>query len=297
MQLPTDLAEQESRLRQHVETLARSPRVPGTRGHQKAAEYIQGHLIRSGWGVETARFSAAGLDGVNLLTRPWPESDDLPLLIVGAHYDSIPGSAGADDNASAVAALLELARVRLLDVSHTWKVRLQLVAYDLEESGLVGSFVHCRDLHRAGVDVHGMISLEMLGYTDPRPGSQHLPPHLAGLYPDVGNFIGVVGNEASRGLLQTVTQAMRCVEGLPVEFMAVPGDGRILPETRLSDHSSFWDRGYPALMITDTSFFRNPHYHRASDQPETLDYPFLARVTAGVARAVIDLVTGSRPRI
>jgi Zn-dependent M28 family amino/carboxypeptidase len=164
--------------------------------------------------------------------------------------------------------------------------RLQLAAYDLEEYGLVGSFLHSRDLSQAGGVVRGMISLEMLAYTDSRPGSQRLPPHLASLYPDVANFIGVVGNEASRDLLRVVVEGMKNINGLPVESLAVPGDGRVVAETRLSDHASFWDRGYPALMITDTSFFRNPHYHRTTDTPETLDYSFLARVTAGVCEAV-----------
>ena len=132
-----------------------------------------------------------------------------------------------------------------------------------------------------------MISLEMLGFTAPH---QPLPPHLVGKYPSVGNFIGVCGNEASQGLLRVVTEAMKTVEGLPVEFIAVPGNGEVLPPIRLSDHSSFWDRGYQALMITDTAFFRNPHYHRTSDTPQTLDYPFLARVTAGVCQAVWQLL-------
>jgi Zn-dependent M28 family amino/carboxypeptidase len=289
----TDLADLEARLRRHVETLARQPRVPGSAQHREAADYIRGHLGQAGFEVDNAPFSAGG-SGINLLTRPVPVGESLPLFIVGAHYDSIPGSAGADDNASAVSALLELAR--LLGPVHasegSFAARLQLVAYDLEEWGLVGSTVHSRDLHRAGVRLSGMISLEMLGYTDQRPGSQRLPPHLAGIYPDVGNFIGIVGNETSRGLLQSVTQAMKSVEGLPVESLAVPGDGRTLPETRLSDHSSFWDQGYAALMITDTSFFRNPHYHQESDRPETLDYPFLAKVTLGVARAVATLWVG-----
>jgi Zn-dependent M28 family amino/carboxypeptidase len=286
------LEELEARLRQHVEVLAQGPRVPGTPQHLQAADYIRSHLVESGFPVEPMSFSEAGFRGVNLLTRPHPESETLPLLIVGAHYDSIPGCAGADDNASAVAALLELARLlqRLRGSSERFTCRLQLVAYDLEEWGLVGSFVHSRDVEIGAVPLRGMISLEMLGYTDQRPGSQRLPPHLAALYPDVGNFIGVVGNDASRGLLQVVAQAMKSVAGLPVEFLAVPGDGRLLSETRLSDHSSFWDRGYQALMITDTSFFRNPHYHQASDQPETLDYPFLAKVTTGVVNAVIRLL-------
>jgi hypothetical protein len=117
---------------------------------------------------------------------------------------------------------------------------------------------------------------------------------LAKLYPDVGNFIGVCGNEASRALVQAVAQGMKGVQGLPVESIAVPGKGEVLPEIRLSDHSSFWDRDYPALMITDTSFLRNPHYHQPSDTPETLDYPFLGKVTAGVCEAVRQILQSER---
>src|SRR5262249_31553570 len=166
----------------------------------------------------------------------------------------------------------------------------QLAAYDLEESGLVGSFVHSRDLRQANTILRGMISLEMLAYTDQRPGSQGLPPHLAHLYPDVANFIGIVGNEASLPLLEMVTEGMKRVPGLPVESLAVPGNGMVISETRRSDHASFWDAGFPALMITDTSFFRNPHYHQPTDTPETLDFDFLAKVTAGVTEAVLQLL-------
>lgn len=278
----------QDRLRRHVEVLAHSPRGPGSVAHRRAAEYILAHLQQAGFVVQEEPFQEAGFSGKNLLTRPIPDRDDLPLLIVGAHYDSVFESPGADDNASAVAALLELAAwvPSVLSTSTPPRSRLQLAAYDLEEWGMVGSFLHSQKLKRAGVSLRGMISLEMLAYTDPRPGSQHMPPHLVGLYPDAGDFIGIVGNEASRELLQIVTEAMQSVEGLPVEHLAVPGGGEAVFETRLSDHSPFWDRGYQALMITDTSFYRNPHYHRSSDTPQTLDYPFLARVTAGVCEAV-----------
>jgi Zn-dependent M28 family amino/carboxypeptidase len=274
-------------LRAHVRRLATTPRPPGTKAHRDAGVYIQEQLQHAGFTVEEGHFNEAGFAGLNLLTRPLPDRPELPLFIVGAHYDSIPDSAGADDNASAVAALLELARSigpRLQSINAS--VRLQLVAYDLEEYGLVGSQVHSRTLKKARTAVRGMISLEMLGYTDHRPGSQRIPPHLAHLYPSVGNFIGIVGNEASAPLLRSVTEGMKTVAELPVEHLAVPGNGEILYETRLSDHASFWDHGFAALMITDTSFFRNPHYHQPSDTPDTLDYPFLAKVTAGVCAAV-----------
>jgi Zn-dependent M28 family amino/carboxypeptidase len=284
------------KLRNHVRQLAATPRPPGSAAHRQAADYIEEHLHQAGFAVDRVKFLEASLSGTNLLTRPLPEQADLPLLIIGAHYDSVPGSPGADDNASAVAALLELARWAgpVLRPGGPLGARLQLAAYDLEESGLVGSSLHSRDLQRAGTLLCGMISLEMLAYTDHRPGSQQLPPHLAAFYPNTANFIGVVGNEASRGLLQAVTDSLKGVPGLPVEFIAVPGTGEVLYQTRLSDHASFWDRGYPALMITDTSFFRNPHYHQASDTPQTLDYPFLARVTLGVWDAVRKLLQTDR---
>lgn len=285
---PKEFADLQQRLRRHVEALAATPRPAGSAAHQAASVYICDQLGRRGFPLRTIAHRGSGVTCQNLMAEPWPYNENLPLVIVAAHYDSIPGSPGADDNASAVAALLELARWFAANrpAAKACRARLQLVAYDLEEAGLIGSAFHSRDLRQTGETLRGMISLEMLGYTDQRPGSQQLPPHLRGLYPDVGNFIGVVGNQASVSLLEGVEGALRTVPELPVEHIVVPGDGIALPESRLSDHSSFWDQGFPALMITDTSFYRNPHYHRASDTVETLDFPFLARVTQGVCEAV-----------
>lgn len=275
-------------LRSHVARLAAAPRPSGSAAHRQAADYIQTRLQQAGFAVERQAFPG----GVNLLTRPAPDGDGLPLLVIAAHYDSVPGSPGADDNASAVAALLELAAWAgpRLAAARGLKARLLLAAYDQEEGGLLGSAHHSRQLSSP---LLGMISLEMLGYTDARPGGQQLPPHLKGLYPDVGDFIGVVGNEASRRLAEGFTAGLKRVPGLPVQSLVVPGDGSALPVTRLSDHASFWDRGLPALMLTDTSFFRNPHYHQATDTPETLDGPFLAKVAEGVRLAVWDLLTAA----
>jgi Zn-dependent M28 family amino/carboxypeptidase len=286
-----DSAAIEKRLREHVQALARTPRVPGTPEHLAAAEYVRGHLLDAGFEVRREHVHDAGFIGANLFTEPWPDRTDLPFLIIGAHYDSVQSSPGADDNASAVAALLELATWIHAEPPSKPRARLQLVAYDLEEYGMVGSHTHCRQLNSAGAAVRGMIALEMLGYTDSTPGSQRLPPALAALYPNVGNFIGLVGNEKSSPLLQSVVSEMKRVPGLPVEFIAVPGNGEVFFETRLSDHSAFWDAGYQALMITDTSFFRNPHYHQRSDTPQTLDFPFLTRVTQGVCGAVLKLLS------
>lgn len=288
-----DLADLEQRLRRHIEVLARAPRIPGSGEHRAAEDYIGNFLQDLGFSTQDASYFEAGFACTNLLTQPMPSDGSLPLLIVGAHYDTVRGSPGADDNASGVAALLELARwVRpQLEAGGPFAARLQLAAYDLEEYGLVGSSLHSREVQESGAAVRGMISLEMLGFTDRNFGSQGLPPHLVGMYPDVGDFIGVCGNEASEELVKVVAEAMKGVDGLPVEFIAVPGRGQMLPEARLSDHSSFWDRGMPALMITDTAFFRNPHYHQRSDTPETLDYPFLTKVAAGIFTAVWRLLT------
>jgi len=279
-------------LRQHVEHLANVPRPPGSPEHRRAQAYLTHTLKAAGFGlVPEHGVAAEGFRYTNLLTEPVPGDPTLPLFIVAAHYDSIADSPGADDNASGLATLIELARwirPRLDGASH--KARLQLAAYDLEEYGCLGSWAHARRLKEGGTQVTGMISLEMLGYCDRRPGSQQLPPALAGHYPNSGDFIGIVGTESSDTLLHTVVAAMKSVPGLPVESMAIPGNGMILPQTRLSDHSSFWDHGMPALMITDTSFFRNPHYHRDSDTPDTLDYDFLAKVTQGVCAAAWKIV-------
>lgn len=293
----TDAASLAARLRAHVELLAATPRVPETVEHAQARNYIAQALQHAGFKTRIESARESGQACLNVLTEPAPADERLPLLIIGAHYDSVAESPGADDNASAVAALLEVAawlgpraQAGATCPSGACQARVQLAAYDLEEYGLLGSGRHSRLLRQAGTSVRGMISLEMLGFTDRRPGSQMLPMALRGLYPDVGDFIGVIGNEASAELLQIVSAGLKSVPELPVEQIAVPGDGRLLGETRLSDHSSFWDQGFQALMVTDTSFFRNPHYHKDSDTPATLDYEFLARVTAGLCAAVWNLL-------
>jgi hypothetical protein len=275
-----------------IRDLTAKPRTPESSGHRRARALIQRRLINSGFVVQERQFGGVGVEGWNLLTDPVPNNPEIPLLIVGAHYDSAQDTPGADDNATGVAALLALAEFlqHARDKSRRWQTRVQLAAYDLEEYGMIGSWEHSRELQEAGVAVRGMISLEMLGYTDPRPGSQRLPSHLAHLYPSVGNFIGLCGNEASRELVAAIEAGMRAIPDLPIESLLVPGCGELLVEVRLSDHSSFWDRGFQAMMITDTSFFRNPHYHQPTDTLQTLDLDFLEKVTRGVCEAVLRLV-------
>jgi len=283
----------DAQLQTHVDFLASEPRPAGSAWHARCRAYIREQLTRTGYVVTEDHAQVGGLPLVNVLTEPMPARPELPLVVVGAHYDSIAGSPGADDNASAVAALLKIAALLmpiLTKERNRLTAQIQFAAYDLEESGLLGSARHARTLRAATTALRGMIALEMLGYRDARPGSQRLPPRLKGLYPDVGDFIGVVGNRASQALFDAVVAGLRTSAGLHVEGLVAPGDGRALPESRLSDHTSFWDAGYPALMVTDTSFFRNPHYHQATDTPDTLDYAFLTQVTHGLAAGVESLL-------
>jgi Zn-dependent M28 family amino/carboxypeptidase len=277
-----------TRLEHHVRRLAAKPRPAGSRAHAAAARTIEEELCAAGYSVRRERFSAQRHDGVNLVAE-LAAAQGAPLFIVAAHYDSIPESPGADDNASGVAALLEIARTFAADPPPSGK-RLRLVAFDLEELGMLGSAHMAEALLRSRAELAGMVSLEMLGYKSDQPGSQNLPPFLKGRYPDTGNFIGVVGNERSRALLSEFVAPMTRVRSLAVESLVLPGNGVLLPEARLSDHSAFWDLGYPALMVTDTSFFRNPHYHQPSDTADTLDFDFLTRVTEAVALAVRSLL-------
>jgi Zn-dependent M28 family amino/carboxypeptidase len=145
---------------------------------------------------------------------------------------------------------------------------------------MIGSRAYASELHRRGEPLALMIALEMLGYRDPRPGSQRYPPGLRYLYPSRGDFIGLIGNLRTLPRLWRLARIVR--ESVPCEWLPVPARGRLLPETRLSDHAPFWDLGYPAMMITDTAFMRNPHYHAASDRLDTLDLDFLTAVCRGL---------------
>ena len=163
------------------------------------------------------------------------------IVILGAHFDSVQGTPGADDNASGVAVLLEAAR--LLARARVGS-QVLFCAFNLEELNMIGSGYFAKKLKSAGAKVAAMISLEMVGYTDSRPGSQKYPLGLKAFYPDRGNFIGVIGNWNSASLLRRFARQMRQVRGLPVETLSVPGNGGLIPAVRLSDHSPF---GTPAI--------------------------------------------------
>lgn len=195
-------------------------------------------------------------------------------FVLAAHYDTKPETPGADDNASAVAALLEIARCLADNNFHT---PLIFAAFTLEEYGFMGSRHFIEKSVTRNETFSGMISLEMLGYKNSAPQSQTYPPYVdTEKYPDTGDFIAVVGNEPSAQLTQSLAEGMKQhVPSLKVETLVVPGTGENFTEVRLSDHAPFWDSGIPAVMVTDTAFFRNPHYHQPSDTLETLDVEFI----------------------
>jgi Zn-dependent M28 family amino/carboxypeptidase len=262
----------------------RSP-FSGRRHLATVEDFIKKELLSYGLKVESDYFSYRETKFRNIVGRSSVQHG-ASLIILGAHFDSVPGTPGADDNASGVAVLLEAAR--LLSRARL-RSEILFCAFNLEELNMIGSSYFAKKLKSAGSKVDAMVSLEMVGYTDTRPGSQKYPIGLRAFYPDRGDFIGVIGNWNSTSLLRRFARQMRQVRGLPVETLSVPGNGGLIPAVRLSDHSPFWDAGYPALMVTDTSFFRNPHYHGSTDILETLNHDFMAKVCEGVLRAVLAL--------
>jgi aminopeptidase YwaD len=268
----------QQRLMDHLEQVVgdRNPYFASAR-HFFVQQYIQQELSR--WGVvEAHTFEHQGRQHTNwILNLPGQEPHGSPIL-VGAHYDSVPGSAGADDNATGVAVLLELARGLS---QQPGKSSVRLIAFDLEEVGLVGSRRYAEELHQNGDALGLMISLEMLGYCCQLAHSQRYPPGLKYLYPNRGNYIAQIGPWQSIPTMVSLWWSFR-VAGLPSQWLPVVDRGYTVPDTRRSDHVPFWDLGYPAILLTDTADLRNPHYHQSTDTVETLDLGFLTRVCQGL---------------
>lgn len=278
----------ESRLKGHVEALAGDigERHVGRPQALHAAEaYIAGEFAAIGYDVARQTYVAEGVASSNLEVAVPGGACASEIVLVGAHYDTVPGSPGADDNASGVAALIEIARaLRGANCARTVK----LVAFVNEEPpffywGEMGSRVYARAARARGEDIRVMLSLEMLGCYSDAPGSQAYPPLLGFFYPQAGNFIGFVSNLRSRRALREVVRAFRSASDFPAESLASPA---LVPGVSWSDQLSFWREGYRAVMVTDTAFYRYPHYHRATDTPEKLDYARMARVVEGLAGAL-----------
>jgi len=258
---------------------------------EETGEHLIHLLTELGLSAERRPFRYRGRTFFNVAaSRPGREGDQ-PALLVGAHYDGMTGTPGADDNASGVAALLAVAKA--LGATPTDRP-VEFAGFTLEEPqhGMDGRFRHgsrrfAKDARRSGRKYAGVYILESVGCTDARFGSQRVPLRTAIPVPDAGTFLCVVGNRRSRDLMWHFGKAAKDhVPDLTTISYQAPFSGRILPMTRWSDHAPFWDRGYPALMLTDTVPLRNPHCHQPTDTPDTLDYDFLTRVTRALLAAI-----------
>jgi Peptidase family M28 len=282
------------RLEAHVRTLAE---IIGERHYQKlgsleqAAHYIEGCLNQVGYEVRSQHYGpGAPMPFRNLEVELRGIGRPEEIVILAAHYDTVKGSPGADDNATGIAALLELAHEFYGQrLSRT----LRFVAFVNEEEPFaeterMGSRIYARAVSARGDRIVGMIALESIGYYRDEPGSQRYPVPIRWFYPDTGTFLAFVGNFASRDLVRRTIASFRTHAQLPSEGIAIPE--ALVPDINRSDHASFWRYGYPAIMVTDTAPFRNPHYHSDEDLPETLDFERLSLAVLGMKAVLSESV-------
>jgi Zn-dependent M28 family amino/carboxypeptidase len=289
--LSTVETELRDRLRRHVTVLAaeigeRNLSTPGSLA--KSTEYISEKFRELGLPLREYSYSVNGNVCVNVEAELKGTTRPDQIVVVGAHYDSVAGSPGADDNGSGVAAMLEVARLlRDSKPGHT----IRFVAFVNEEppsflGETMGSLVYARRIKERGDNVVAMLSLETIGYYSDQKESQQYPAPFSLFYPDTGNFIGFVGDLGSRELVRRAIKTFRQTTKFPSEGLAAPAG---TPGVGWSDHWSFWQVGYPAIMLTDTAPFRYPHYHQSSDTPDKIDYDRMARVVLGVSKVVAEL--------
>jgi hypothetical protein len=288
-----------TRLREHVRAIASNEHNTSQPAElERAARHIEAALAAEGYQVRRQQYKAGGQAVRNIevsVSSVAPHARPERIFIVGAHYDSAQGAPGANDNGSGTAAVLELARLlKGLQPGHGTEVKF--VFFVNEEppwfmGDEMGSMQHARELRRQGQNVEGALILETVGWYSQQKGSQHLPPGLAGRYPDTGNFIAFVGTRESSELVRQALAAFRSGSDFPAEGLAAPS---YVEGVTLSDHASYNRYGYPALMITDTAFLRYPYYHTAQDTEDKLDYDSMARVVNGLARTIAALAGGTR---
>lgn len=281
-------------LHHHIGHLAagigeRSLHRPGTL--ERSAEYIRARLQGHGYTVQDIPYQVRGQRVANLEAHLPGTDPDLPELLLGAHYDTVPGCPGANDNGSGVAALLTLAGALAADRPARG---VRFVAFVNEEPPFfqtehMGSRVYAQRLAADGAALLGAVVLETIGYYDSTPGSQDYPPLFEHFYPDRGDFIGFVADRRSRPFMMQAFEAFRAASAFPAEHVAAPA---VVPGIDWSDHASFWRHGYPALMLTDTAPYRYPHYHCSTDTPDRIAYEALAELTDGllgmVRRLLVD---------
>ncbi len=271
-----------ARLRKHVEVLAVEIGdrhvSQGTARLNRTAEYVRHNFELYGYTVSELQYGDGARQFRNIYVELPGQTRMGEIIVMGAHYDTVAGSPGADDNSSGVAALLELAHMlKGAPIART----IRLIAFPNEEhplgtTDMSGSVVSARESRAQNENIIGMFSLEMLGYYSREPNTQHFPEYVPPIFPDAANFIAFVSNIRSRNFLRKSLRHFRSQQLFPSEGLAVPE--MLVPSIARSDNRSYWRSGFHAVMITDTAEFRNPHYHADSDLPDTLDYPSYARV-------------------
>ncbi len=260
---------------------------------QAAEDYIRQCWQQQGYPVTPQDYVAMGVRSANLeITRHGSRHPD-EIILLGAHYDSVRGSPGANDNGSGVAALLELSRL-FSTIEPACTVRF--VAFTNEEPpffprGRPGSMLYAREARRRGDAIRLMIALETIGSYSSTPGSQRYPPLFRYFFPDRGDYIAFVSNYRSRRPMRRLAQAFHAATDFPLQHVATSA---LVPGVAWSDHLSFWRKRYPAMMITDTAFYRYPYYHTAEDTPDKLNYDAFARMLNGLFPAL--QVLANEPR-
>lgn len=278
-------------LRRDVEKLAGEIGERNIFLHQNlaaAADFLEFSLTKSGYTVRRQTYDVAGTTCSNLETEIQGSERADEIVIIGAHYDSVDGSPGANDNATGAAAVLALSRLfSTRKASRT----LRFVEFVNEEppffqSPHMGSLVYARHCRKQNDKIVAMLTLETIGYYSDENRSQNYPFPFGLIYPATGNFIGFVGNTRSRKLVRSVVSSFRAQKKFPSEGGALPG---FIPGIGFSDHWAFWQEGYPGVMVTDTAPFRYPHYHTDADTPDKVHYDRMARVVAGLGRVIADM--------
>ena len=280
-------------LEKHLNVLAKEigeRNVWQYQGLQSSASYIEGVFTQLGYEVKRQAYKGEDVTVTNLEAELPGSTLPDEIIVIGAHYDSVSGCPGANDNASGVAGLIEAAR---LLSNNKLSRTVRFVAFVNEEppffqTSLMGSRVYASRSKQLGERIIAMLSLETIGYYSDEEGSQRYPFPFSFFYPDVANFIGFVGNLSSRGLVHQAITTFRENTSFPSEGTAAPG---WVTGVGWSDHWSFWKAGYPAIMITDTALFRYNYYHSPADTPDKIDTARMARVVNGIARIIADLAT------
>ena len=290
--ITSEEAELAQSLKRHIATIAeREHNVVHYEELEKVARYIEATLASLGYAVGRQEFFADGkpVRNIDVVIEPAGRSADPEVIVVGAHYDSVFGSPGANDNGSGVAAVIELARL-LRDLDGVGAKRIRLAFFVNEEppyfmTEAMGSLQYGRALARRRERVVAMYSLETIGFYSSEPGSQVYPAPFGLMFPDRGDFIAFVGMMGSRALVRETMRSFRSHTSFPTIGGVAP---RFVPGIAWSDHWAFAEQGFQAVMITDTAPFRYPHYHRPSDTPHKVDTEKVARVVKGMERVIRD---------